>query len=247
MIRKLRWKFVAVCMGLVALVLSAVFGAAYHAVRQNIEDLSRQMLYQVLREDSGRGAVPNPAIEIGGDRGLLPYFTVNIWGDTAYITGDAPCPFDYPVVVKAAGGCGGRQVRLCSDEAAYRAAIREFSFQAVVQPLCDTPGRDLRVYMLGTACVQAMLRQSNSADFRSNFGLHHCAQPVEIPPEARRVACAVAEELRSALIGVDFIYDHGRLLFNEAEDAVGTRMLYQYTKLDIVRLYMDYIVAQMGE
>ena len=29
MIRKLRWKFVAVCMGLVALVLSAVFGAAY--------------------------------------------------------------------------------------------------------------------------------------------------------------------------------------------------------------------------
>ena len=66
MIRKLRWKFVAVCMGLVALVLSAVFGAAYHAVRQNIEDLSRQMLYQVLREDSGRGAVPNPAIEIGG-------------------------------------------------------------------------------------------------------------------------------------------------------------------------------------
>ena len=85
MIRKLRWKFVAVCMGLVALVLSAVFGAAYHAVRQNIEDLSRQMLYQVLREDSGRGAVPNPAIEIGGDRVLLPYFTVNIWGDTAYI------------------------------------------------------------------------------------------------------------------------------------------------------------------
>ena len=87
MIRKLRWKFVAVCMGLVALVLSAVFGAAYHAVWQNIEDLSRQILYQVLREDNGRGSAPNTAIEIGGDRVLLPYFTVNIWGDTAYITG----------------------------------------------------------------------------------------------------------------------------------------------------------------
>ena len=87
MIRKLRWKFVAVCMSLVALVLSAVFGAAYHAVWQNIEDLSRQILYQVLREDNGRGSAPNTAIEIGGDRVLLPYFTVNIWGDTAYITG----------------------------------------------------------------------------------------------------------------------------------------------------------------
>lgn len=31
--------------------------------------------------------MPNPTIEIGGDRVLLPYFTVNIWGDTAYITG----------------------------------------------------------------------------------------------------------------------------------------------------------------
>ena len=26
-------------------------------------------------------------IEIGGDQILLPYFTVNIWGDTAFITG----------------------------------------------------------------------------------------------------------------------------------------------------------------
>ena len=164
--------------------------------------------------------------------------------DTAFITADVPCPFDYPVVVKAAGGCGGRQVRLCGDEPAYRSAIYDYANQAVVQPLCDTPGRDLRIYMLGTTCVQAMLRESKDADFRSNFGLHHHAHPTEIPDEARRIACAVAEELHSALIGVDFIYDHGRLLLNEAEDAVGTRMLYQYTKLDIVSLYMDYILAQ---
>ena len=58
MIRKLRRQFVAVCMALVALVLAAVFGSAYHAVRQNIEDLSRQMLQQVLTADNGRGASP---------------------------------------------------------------------------------------------------------------------------------------------------------------------------------------------
>lgn len=167
--------------------------------------------------------------------------------DTAFVTGDMPCPFAWPVVVKAAAGCGGRQVRLCADEAAYRAALREFAGQAAVQPLCDTPGRDLRVYMLGTQCVQGMLRRSDDADFRSNFGLHHCAQPVDIPPEAQRIACAVAEELHASLIGVDFIYDHGRLLFNEAEDVVGTRMLYQYTDIDIVARYMDLIEAQMRD
>ena len=69
MIRKLRRQFVAVCMALVALVLAAVFGSAYHAVRQNIEDLSRQMLQQVISEDSGRGKTnPGVTIEIGGDQ-----------------------------------------------------------------------------------------------------------------------------------------------------------------------------------
>ena len=38
-------------------VLAAVFAAAYHAVRQNIEDLSRQVLTQVIRED-GSGSAP---------------------------------------------------------------------------------------------------------------------------------------------------------------------------------------------
>ena len=86
MIRKLRWQFVGVCMALVLTVLAAVFAAAYHAVRQNIEDLSRQVLTQVIRED-GSGSAPGVSVEIGGDRLLLPYFTVNIWGGTAYITG----------------------------------------------------------------------------------------------------------------------------------------------------------------
>lgn len=87
MIQKLRWKFVAVCMTLIAVVLSAVCGAAYHAVQQNIEDLSRQLLRQVISESPGYGSAPNVSIDIGGNRVLLPYFTVNVWGDTAYITG----------------------------------------------------------------------------------------------------------------------------------------------------------------
>ena len=76
MIRKLRWQFVGVCMALVLTVLAAVFAAAYHAVRQNIEDLSRQVLTQVIRED-GSGSAPGVSVEIGGDRLLPPQiFTV---------------------------------------------------------------------------------------------------------------------------------------------------------------------------
>ena len=50
MIRKLRLKFVAICMALVTAVLAAVLLSVYFSVRQNAEDLSRQLLYQVVQD-----------------------------------------------------------------------------------------------------------------------------------------------------------------------------------------------------
>ena len=82
MIQKLRRKFVSICMALVTIVLVGVFLAVYLAMKQNIEDLSRQVLHQVIQENS---LYIRP--HKGGDRVFLPYFTVNIWGDTVYFTG----------------------------------------------------------------------------------------------------------------------------------------------------------------
>lgn len=165
--------------------------------------------------------------------------------DTAFVEGDSPSPFPYPVVVKSSAGCGGREVRLCDNEESYRTALKDFAYSAVVQPLCDTPGRDVRVYMLGKKILQGMLRYSDTEDFRANFGLHHCAKPIDIPDDIRRMALEAADRFDFGLVGVDFIFDHGRALFNEAEDVVGTRMLYQYTDIDIVPVYMDYILARI--
>ena len=165
--------------------------------------------------------------------------------DTAFVEGDSPSPFPFPVVVKSSAGCGGREVRLCDNEDSYRQTLRDFAYSAVVQPLCDTPGRDVRVYMLGKQILQCMLRYSDTDDFRANFGLHHCAKPIDAPDDVRRMALEAADRFDFGLVGVDFIYDHGRALFNEAEDVVGTRMLYQYTNIDIVPVYMDFILGKL--
>ena len=91
MIRRLRFKFVAICMALVTVVLAGVFFSVYATAARNMEGLSRQVLRQVLQEDGGQfGGTPfrpDASISIGGERVLLPYFTVNIWGDTVYVTG----------------------------------------------------------------------------------------------------------------------------------------------------------------
>ena len=87
MIRKLRLKFVGVCMLLVTLVLGVVFFSVYSSARANIEQNSMEVLRRVLQKDSfdlrpGQNA----------DQVQLPYFTVEIVSQpgnnfTAYVTG----------------------------------------------------------------------------------------------------------------------------------------------------------------
>lgn len=86
MIQRLRLKFVAICMVLVTAVLAAVFLAVCIAMERNIADLSRQLLHRLVQQD----AVTHPELAISLDRDrviALPYFTVRLWGDTAYVTG----------------------------------------------------------------------------------------------------------------------------------------------------------------
>lgn len=91
MIRKLRLKFVAICMVLVTAILAVVFISVYVTMERNVEGLSRQVLHRVLQDSlfSERGfAQPEIGLDVpGGDRVLLPYFTVEVWGSNAYVTG----------------------------------------------------------------------------------------------------------------------------------------------------------------
>ena len=98
MIRKLRLKFVAVCMAMVTAVLAVVFMSVYFSVQRSAETLSRQVLQRVIQEadqSHGEGIFrPDISITIGGDRVLLPYFTVGVWGNNAYVTGGTYASLD---------------------------------------------------------------------------------------------------------------------------------------------------------
>lgn len=86
MIRKLRLKFVAICMVLVTAILAVVLLSVYFAMQRNIQDLSRQLLYRVIQQSASHRS--EIAISLDRDRLVyLPYFTVDVWGATAYVTG----------------------------------------------------------------------------------------------------------------------------------------------------------------
>ena len=81
MLRKLRLKFVAICMALVTAVMAVVFFSVYISMERNVEDLSRQVLHRVVQETPMVGSgILRPEIRIGGEQVLLPYFTVEVWG-----------------------------------------------------------------------------------------------------------------------------------------------------------------------
>ncbi len=168
--------------------------------------------------------------------------------DTAFVDADTnQQPFAFPVVVKAAHSCGGRHVFLCRDEQSYSLALKACAPDAaVVQPLCDTPGKDVRVYVLGNRIVKTMMRYSADGDFRSNLGQGGDAQPYPLDTEPLQHVEHILSLFSFDLVGIDFIFHQGKLVFNEIEDAVGTRMLYIHTEMDIVSMYLDHILERIS-
>lgn len=85
-------------MAMVTAVLAVVFMSVYFSVQRSAETLSRQVLQRVIQEADqthGEGIFrPDISITIGGDRVLLPYFTVEVWGNNAYVTGGTYASLD---------------------------------------------------------------------------------------------------------------------------------------------------------
>ena len=63
----------------------------------------------------------------------------------------------------------------------------------------------------------------------------------ELSSEETGLVKEIISELDIGMAGVDFIFHHGRPVFNEIEDMVGARMLYALTDDNIVDTYVSYI------
>lgn len=157
-------------------------------------------------------------------------------------------PGVFPAVVKPAMGHGGIGVAKVSNEEELEAAVEQMAGYPggdyVIQEMASEPGKDLRVYIMGDRIVAAMLRSSDK-DFRSNFCLGGGAARYEMSGEEETQVRHIMELLPFDYVGIDFLFHEGGLVFNEIEDAVGARMLYTYTDIDIADEYAAYICRHM--
>lgn len=138
-----------------------------------------------------------------------------------------------PVVKKAVDGHGGTQVYLLDN-------AEDFEDGFVYQKPCDTLGKDLRVWLIGGEIITSILRESKT-DFRSNYCLGGSAIPYKLSQKETELVKKTAAIANGDYIGIDFIFNDGKLVFNEIEDTVGARMVYDKTDIDIIKMYCDYI------
>jgi gamma-F420-2:alpha-L-glutamate ligase len=166
-----------------------------------------------------------------------------------------------PTVIKAVDGHGGSQVFLtagqdqkdrtmqCMDLGSATSSedilVGIKSSDVVLQPLTGNRHQDLRVYVIGKRIVAAVLRTAKEG-FKSNFSLGGEVRLYTLSKEEQSIVERIIQEFDFGLVGIDFIIgDEGELIFNEIEDVVGSRMLYQCSDINIVRLYLEFILDKL--
>ncbi len=145
----------------------------------------------------------------------------------------------YPLVVKPKNGHGGLGVRLIKSGEIPQ------DDNLVYQKVASDIGKDLRVWLIGDKIIASILRQSKN-DFRSNFCLGGSATVYNLSDEERKLVHKIANLIDYDYIGIDFVFNNGKIVFNEIEDTVGARMVYSVTNIDILKEYCDYIKSQLN-
>lgn len=162
----------------------------------------------------------------------------------AYTQKAEDCNIPFPCIVKARHGHGGSEVFWADDEIKFKSIVDGLKDCAIVQPPVGKRGRDLRVYVVGGEPIVAMLRKSD-VDFRSNFSLGGSAEIFKLGDDAMRLIKKICSVMDFDFVGVDFLLGEDGLICNEIEDVVGCRMVYEYTDIDIIKIYAEYIVCSL--
>lgn len=159
--------------------------------------------------------------------------------DTVFLNvGDDAPQSGYPFVIKPACSHGGDRVRLVSCAAQWEKAVNAIWPQpAIQQRPASELGLDKRVYVLFGKPIAAVMRKAADG-FLSNFSMGGSVSLSAVTAEEQSILDKVLEALPLALAGVDFLYDQGRPVLSEVEDAVGCRMLYQLSDMNIAGMYL---------
>lgn len=150
---------------------------------------------------------------------------------------EIPCQ----TVIKAVAGHGGQQVFCKTSENEEEIVKKIGSSDVVLQKLTGKSHQDVRVYVIGKEIIAAVCRTATSG-FKSNFSLGGSVELYTLSQKQEAMVYKIIEQFAFGLVGIDFLIgEDGEFIFNEIEDVVGARMLYQCSNVNLVGMYLEFI------
>lgn len=165
--------------------------------------------------------------------------------DTLFVKRDnlqSEPPMAYPFVVKDVNGRGGQHVYRIENSSQWEAwKIVGKGNELIFQTCHVQAGIDIRVFVVGTEIIGAVLRESKT-DFRANYKLGGTATWYNLQQNERERINKIVQHFEFGMVGIDFLVDKdGGLLFNEIEDVVGSRTLSAVSNINILHQYIKLI------
>ncbi|UTR11256.1 hypothetical protein MM300_02680 [Evansella sp. LMS18] len=173
--------------------------------------------------------------------------------DTAAISPEALSPDnrpDFPFVIKDPYGRGGTGVHFIHNEVDLLTFLSHGNNnELLVQPVSGSPGKDLRVYIVGNEIQGAVLREtSSSSELRANLSTGGTSRLYELNEAEKKQISIITNSMKIDFAGIDFLFKKdGTLLFNEMEDAVGCRSLYMNSSVDIADVFLEYVQKVLSD
>jgi len=155
----------------------------------------------------------------------------------------------YPVVLKPVVGSWGRMVSKINDRDAAEAILEHRdvlgSYQHsifYIQQYIDKPGRDIRSFVVGDACIAAIYR--TSPHWITNTARGGVATNCPLTPELVELSARAAQAVGGGVVAIDLLEDRaGRLLVNEVNYTMEFRNSIDTTDVDIPARIIDHVVA----
>lgn len=148
----------------------------------------------------------------------------------------------FPMILKDVAGRGGSQVYKVGSIEQLTQLLDSLPDGNYVLQQMMKPGKDVRVFVVGTRIIAAILRESNQ-DFRANYSLGGSSSVYRLSVEETALVNRIIGMFSLGMAGIDFMFDHnGHFIFNEIEDVVGSRTLSINTDINIVREYLQFIL-----
>jgi gamma-F420-2:alpha-L-glutamate ligase len=191
--------------------------------------------------------------EICNDKALTYQFATKLGLpilDTYFISHETFQPerfaLEFPLVLKQVDGRGGNEVYLIQTLEEIIHILNEYPHKRfVLQEFADNPGKDIRVFVIGTDVIGAVLRES-STSFKANYTLGGNVSAYMLNEAENILVSKITSSLKADFIGIDFLLNSkNEFIFNEIEDVVGCRSLYSTSDVNAARLYMNHIKNEM--